>query len=176
MIELTEKTLSSKDVYKGIVIDVKLDEVELSDGKISKREVAQHSGGVVIAAKTINDEILLVKQYRYPIGKPLIEVPAGKLERGENVLEAAKRELLEETGYVAKNWVDLGYIYSSPGFCDEKLYLFMATELDFVAPNPDDGEILQPLQININEVFKMIKNGQIDDAKTIAVLMKAFKL
>ena len=118
-----EKTLSSEYVYNGKVLDVKRDEILVSNGHKSTREVVEHTGGVVIVAKKEN-KILMVKQFRYPIKTISIELPAGKLEKGENPDFASKRELEEETGYIASVWKSLGYIYTTPGFCDEKLYLY----------------------------------------------------
>ena len=129
---------------------------------------------MIVAEK--DDKILLVKQFRYPLKSVSIELPAGKLEYGENPDDAAKRELEEETGYVAKTWKSLGYIFTTPGICDEKLYLYHAKDLTFTKPNPDEGEILQPLEYNIEEVFTMIKNGEINDSKTLCALLRAFKI
>lgn len=171
-----EKTLNSEYVFNGKVIDVKRDSVEISTGQKSLREVVEHSGGVVIVAQKTLDTILMVKQFRYPIKKTVLELPAGKLERGEEPFLAAKRELEEETGYYSKNWKELGFINTTPGFCDEKLYLYLATDLEFVGEHPDDGEIIQCFEYKIEDVFNMIKNGEINDAKTICALTRAFKL
>ena len=173
--EFTEKTLSTKRVYDGKVVFVDYDDIETADGHKSFREVIRHPGGVVIVAEK-DDKILLVKQFRYPLKSVSIELPAGKLEYGENPDDAAKRELEEETGYVAKTWKSLGYIFTTPGICDEKLYLYHAKDLTFTKPNPDEGEILQPLEYNIEEVFTMIKNGEINDSKTLCALLRAFKI
>lgn len=173
--EFTEKTLSTKRVYNGKVVFVDYDDIETADGHKSFREVIRHPGGVVIVAEK-DDKILLVKQFRYPLKSVSIELPAGKLEYGENPDDAAKRELEEETGYVAKTWKSLGYIFTTPGICDEKLYLYHAKDLTFTKPNPDEGEILQPLEYNIEEVFTMIKNGEINDSKTLCALLRAFKI
>ena len=173
--EFTEKTLSTKRVYDGKVVFVDYDDIETADGHKSFREVIRHPGGVVIVAEK-DDKILLVKQFRYPLKSVSIELPAGKLEYGENPDDAAKRELEEETGYVAKTWKSLGYIFTTPGICDEKLYLYHAKDLTSTKPNPDEGEILQPLEYNIEEVFTMIKNGEINDSKTLCALLRAFKI
>ena len=173
--DLIEKTLTSDVVYDGKIITVYNDKVELMTGKTSYREVVEHSGGVVILAirkKEGIEKILMVKQFRYPLKQGLLELPAGKLEKGENPFEAAKRELTEETGYIAKNWEDLGYIFTSPGYSDEKLYLYKATDLEFVGECPDEGEILIEYQFSKDELIKMIKSGEITDAKTICAVMK----
>ena len=169
-----EKTLNSKVVYEGKVVTVLKDDVEVADGHKSFREVILHSGGVVIAALKDSDTILLVKQYRYPLKHVNLELPAGKLEIGEDPNEACKRELEEETGYRAKVWKSLGYINTTPGICTEKLYLYLARDLEFVGEHPDEGEILKCCEYNLKDVFDMIQNGEINDAKTIRALSRAF--
>ncbi len=170
-----EKTLSSKEVYKGRIFEVLNDEVELSDGLIRPREVVVHPGGVVIVAQK-DSCVLLVKQYRYPVHSAQYELPAGKLEKNEEPFGAAKRELLEETGYLAKNWESLGFIYTSPGICTEKLYLYKADGLYYEGPKPDEGEIIDCFEFELDQILKMVKNGEINDSKTICGLMRAFKL
>lgn len=169
-----EKTLNSQVVYEGKVITVTKDDVEVSDGHKSFREVVIHSGGVVIVAMKDAETILLVKQYRYPLKDVNLELPAGKLEIGENPDFACKRELEEETGYIAKTWLSLGYINTTPGICTEKLYLYLAKELEFVGEHPDEGEIIKCFEYKISEVFEMIQSGKINDAKTICALTRAF--
>ncbi len=170
--EFAEKTLDSKLIFDGRVVKLYKDSVELPTGQTSFREVIKHSGGVVILAYK-EDKILLVKQFRYPMKEVLYELPAGKLEYGEDPFEAAKRELEEETGYCAKNWTDLGFVYTSPGYSDEKLYLYKAEDLEFTYRHPDEGEILEPLEINAKEVLNMINDGRIRDAKTLCAIMRA---
>lgn len=171
---MKEKTLTSQIVYDGKIITVRRDEVELANGRKSFREVVEHSGGVVIVALK-GDSILFVKQFRYPIKNVVLELPAGKLEKGEDPDAACERELEEETGYRAKHWTSLGYIYTSIGFCDEKLYLYLAQELEFVGEHPDDGEILENYEYKIKDVEEMIQNGKINDAKTICAIHRALK-
>lgn len=176
MMNFFEKTLKSTKIYKGKVFDITKDDVELSDGYKSIREVVHHTGGVVIVAEKDN-KILMVQQYRYPTKEVLYELPAGKLDKlNEDILSAAKRELEEETGHIAKEWKSLGFIWTSPGFCNEKLYLFKATDLAFKGQHLDEGEILDYISIDKDKVFNMIKNGEINDAKTISALMRAYKL
>ena len=172
--DLQEKTLSSKIAYQGKILNVRFDEVEVSSGHRSFREVVEHSGGVVIVAIK-NDSILFVKQFRYPLKQTLLELPAGKLEVGENPDIACKRELEEETGYVAKNWTSLGYIFTSCGFCNEKLYLYLAQDMEFVGEHPDEGEVLVNYEYKISEVEDMILSGEINDAKTICAIHRALK-
>ena len=169
-----EKTLTSECVYDGKIMTVKLDNVEIADGKKSFREVVRHSGGVVILAVKDNNTVLTVKQFRYPLKAVCLELPAGKLEKGEDPDYAAKRELEEETGYIAKSWKSLGFIYTSPGYSDEKLYLYLARELEYKGEHPDEGEIIKTYEYALADVIKMIKNGEINDAKTICAIMRAF--
>ena len=170
--EFTEKTLNSQIIYDGRVVEVFKDSVELSTGQKSFREVVKHSGGVVILAVR-EDKILLVKQFRYPLREVMFELPAGKLEAGEDPFEAAKRELEEETGYCANKWTNLGYVYTSPGYSNEKLYLFKAEDLEFTHCHPDEGEIIQAFEYKYDEVLKMIDNGEINDAKTLCAILRA---
>ncbi len=194
--DFTEKTLSSKVVYDGKIITVLRDDVEVADGHKSFREVVRHSGGVVVLAikegltpssalqtssvqapSPTNGEkdrksVLFVKQFRYPMKEVLLELPAGKLEKGEDPFKAAQRELEEETGYCAEKWTDLGYAYTSPGYSDEKLHFYKAEQLYYTNCHPDEGEILQPLEINIDDALNMIKNGEINDAKTLCAFMR----
>jgi len=167
----TEKTLNSQTVYDGKIIKVLKDDVEVADGHKSFREVVKHSGGVVILA-IHDDKIIFVKQFRYPMKDILLELPAGKLERGEDPFLAAQRELEEETGYCADKWTNLGFVYTSPGYSDEKLYLYKCENLHFTKCHPDVGEILQPLEINIDDAIKMINNGEINDAKTLCAFYR----
>lgn len=169
--EFREKTINSKLIFDGRVVKLYKDSVELSTGQKTFREVVKHSGGVVILAFK-EDKILLVKQFRYPMKEVMLELPAGKLEQGENPFEAAKRELEEETGYCANKWTDLGYVYTSPGYSDEKLYLYKAEDLEFTHCHPDEGEIIQAFEYKYDDVLKMIDNGQINDAKTLCALLR----
>lgn len=176
MAELFEKTLNSQKIYDGKVFKITKDDVELSHGHKTIREVVHHNGGVVIVAEK-NGKIIMVEQYRYPTKEVLFELPAGKLDiDDEDVLSAAQRELEEETGFIAKNWESLGFIWTTPGFCNEKLYLFKAYTLLFKGQHLDEDEILNYIEIDKNEVFDMVKNGIISDAKTICALMRAYKL
>lgn len=169
--EFMEKTINSELIFDGRVVKLYKDSVELSTGQKTFREVVKHSGGVVILAFK-GDKILLVKQFRYPMKEVMLELPAGKLEQGEDPFEAAKRELEEETGYCANKWTDLGYVYTSPGYSDEKLYLYKAENLEFTHCHPDEGEIIQAFEYKYDDVLKMIDNGQINDAKTLCALLR----
>ena len=172
--DFEEKTLNSKYVYRGKVLDVKRDEVLVANGNKSVREVVEHPGGVVILAVK-DGYVLTVKQFRYPLKTTSVEFPAGRLERNEDPDLAAKRELLEETGYVADNWTKLGYIYTTPGFCEEKLYLYLAQDLKFNEPNPDEDEIIESGKFSIQDFYNMIQKGEINDSKTICAFFRGRK-
>lgn len=188
--DFTEKTLNSQTVYDGKIIKVLKDDVEISDGTKAFREVVKHSGGVVVLAiktqspssalqapfPTIGEKdrsVLFVKQFRYPMKEVLLELPAGKLEYSEDPFKAAQRELEEETGYCADNWTDLGFVYTSPGYSDEKLYLYKAENLHFTQCHPDEGEILEPIEIKIDDAIDMINKGEINDAKTLCAFFRS---
>lgn len=173
--DFSEKTLSETKSFDGKFIQVSTYDVELSSGHKGIREVVHHPGGVVVVAQKDENTILMVKQYRYPIKQISLELPAGRLEKGENPDLAIIRELEEETGYTAKTWKSLGYIYTTPGICDEKLYLYYATDLEFKKQNPDEGEIIEAFEYKIDDILDMIKEGEINDAKTICALAR-FKL
>ena len=172
MMNFEEKPLESELIYNGKILKVYKDSVEISDGHKSFREVVRHSGGVVVVAFKNENTILMVKQFRYPLGKTMLELPAGKLEKDENPLLAAQRELEEETGYCANTWKSLGFINTSPGYSDEKLYLYLAQDLHYTNCHPDEGEIIQSFEYNINDVLKMIIKNEINDAKTLCVVAK----
>lgn len=165
-----EKTVSTEEIYKGKIITLKRDYVELVTGQKKLREVVMHPGGVVVAAFTDNNEILMVKQYRYPTKQELIELPAGKLEYNEDPDEAIKRELEEECGYQATSWEKISSVYATPGFCTEKIGLYKATGLVKTKRNLDDGELLDYFAVPIEEVWEMVISGKIQDMKTVALL------
>lgn len=161
-----EKQLSTQKILNAKIINVRRDIVMSPKGECF-REVVEHPGGAAILAYTDENHIILIKQYRYAASQEMIELPAGKLEKGEEPFECAKRELTEETGYEAKNWEYLGYIYSSPGFCDEKIHLFKATDLTFKGTNFDEFENIDTQIIPIDKAIEMVKSGKITDSKTV---------
>ena len=171
--EFFEKTIESKTVYKGLVVDIRYDTVALQNGSEALREVVVHSGGVGIVPVTSDRKVLMVRQYRYPMEEELLEIPAGKLEVGEEPLHCAIRELSEETGCTAGKIVDLGAIYPSPGFCKETLFLYLALDLKFGEQHLDDGELLSVEQVDIDELMDRIMENKLPDAKTIIGVMKA---
>lgn len=175
--ELTEKTLSSKSVFDGRILHITLDEVELPDGRHSKREVVNHPGGVAVAALDNDNNLLFVRQFRYPYKEVVLELPAGKLEKGSTPLENGKRELFEETGAKGYSYISLGQVYPSPGYTSEIIHLY-ACRVEAITNNKlDEGEFLNVEKIPLKKAVELVLNNQIPDAKTqIAVLKTAMLL
>jgi len=165
--DFTEKKIQSKLVYQGRLLRVEEDVVLLPDGNESRREYVRHPGASMIIPLFDDDTVLLERQYRYPVGKHLIEFPAGKLDSEESPLEAAQRELLEETGYVADSWTELGSFLLAVGYSDERIYCFLARGLTYRKPNLDQGEFLETIRVPNQELFDWIDNGTLEDSKTI---------
>lgn len=170
--ELTEKTIDSREIFKGRIIRVRLDIVRLPNGKEGIREVVEHPGGVAILAIDSEDRVLLVRQYRYPFERVMTEVPAGKREPGEPPFITAQRELQEEVGATADTWTELGTLIPSPGCYGETLYLYMAQDLHFGATHPDEDEFLEPLRVPLDEAVRQCMDGTLTDAKTVAAILK----
>jgi ADP-ribose pyrophosphatase len=171
-LHLEEKRLSGKQLFDGKVVKLFVDDVELENGSIVTREVVKHPGGVAIAALTDNDEILMVRQFRYAQGKTLLEIPAGKLEYGEDPEACGKRELLEETGCVSEIFEDLGSLLPTPAYDTERIYLFYATGLSRRQQHLDQDEFLDVIAIPFDKALAMVMSGEIDDAKTQIALLK----
>ena len=167
---LKEKRLKSETVYSGKVVTLEIDEVELPDGKTSFRECVRHSGGACVLLVR-DGKVLLVNQFRYLYGKPIYEIPAGKLNSGEDPQLAASRELEEETGFKA-NLSHLLDIYPTPGYTDEIIHIYFAESYEMTRQKLDEGEFLDYCFIDIDSVLKMIENGEISDAKTIIAVYK----
>ena len=170
--ELWEKKLSSEKVFDGRVLHIRVDTVELPDGQKATREVADHPGGVCIVALDNGGNVLLVKQFRYPYEKILREIPAGKLEYGEDPEKAAIRELREETGAVPGKFQSLGELYPSPGYCGEILHVYLSQDLRFGEMDLDEDEYLDLERIPFHQLVEQILSGEIRDAKTIAAVLK----
>jgi len=171
--DYTEKTLERRDIYRGRIVYLHVDRVELTDGEKTTREVVEHPGGVTVIPVGEHGEVWCVRQYRYPFEEHLLETPAGKLEEGEDPLECARRELSEETGFTAEEYVYLGCLYPSPGYCREKLYLYMARGLKAGERHLDRGEFLDVEQYTLDELADMVMRDELRDAKTAAVVLKA---
>ena len=168
----SETQLESRTVFEGRVITVTFDKVRLENGAEGTREVVHHHGGACVAALTEADEIYLVRQYRYALGQELWELPAGKLEKGEDPFEAAKRELAEECGLKAERYTDLGEFYPTVGYCSEIIYTWMATGLSPCAMHLEEGEFLTPQTLPFSEAVAMVLDGRIKDGKTVAAILK----
>ena len=171
--DYTETLVRHINGYNGLIINTTLDRVVLQNGEHTLREVVSHPGGVTIIPIDDDGYVYCVRQFRYPMSEHLLEVPAGKLEYGEEPFLCAGRELSEETGITASEYIDLGKIYPSPGFCKEILYIYMARGLSFGIPHPDHNEFLDVEKIHIDELFKRVMSNEITDAKTVIAILKA---
>ena len=171
--EYVEKRLDGEEKYKGVIVRVRLDRAELCDGRIVKREVVEHPGGVCVLPVDADGSCYMVRQFRYPFGRMMLEAPAGKLEFGEDPLECGVRELSEETGLRADEFIDLGAMCTSPGFSTEVLHLYLALGLHAGKAHPDEGEFLNVEKFRLEELVKMVMANEIDDGKTIAAILKA---
>lgn len=171
-----EQTEEIQGIFSGNIINVHTDKITLVDGTEAVREVVDHPGGVAIVSLTDNNEIILVRQFRYPYKETIYEIPAGKLESGENPREAGIREFSEECGATAESFEPLGEIYPTPGYCGEIIRLFYATGLTFGKQNLDDDEYLDVVKMPFGECVSKIMNGEIKDAKTIIGILKLKEL
>ena len=173
MSKFKEERISGELVYAGDFLKVHRDVVRLPDGSQSEREFIRHPGAVAIVALTGAGEVVLERQYRYPMGRELVEIPAGKLEAGEAHLETGKRELLEETGYAAAKWTYLGQVHNAIGYSDEAIELWLATGLEKHEAQLDEGEFLEVFTLPFDEALAMAADGRISDVKTIVGLFWA---
>lgn len=175
---LDEKQLSAEYIYKGKIINLRRDNALMPDGNTALREVVEHPGGVCVVALDEENNILLVEQYRYPYSERVLEIPAGKRDHGKNEdpLVCGKRELLEETGMTAKQFISLGKFYPTPGYTNEVIYIYFAKDLTFVGQNLDSDEFLSVKKIPAQKLVEMIVSGEIVDGKTIAGVLKAKEL
>lgn len=168
---LKEKTIATETIYQGKIISVRRDQVLLPNGKPGYREVVGLADAVAIVAVTEKLEVIMVKQYRYPVARELLEIPAGKMEADEHPLDCAKRELEEETGYRALNWRQLGAFLTSPGFCTEIITFFMASGLTLHQTKLDPDEFVKISKVPLQDALELIHGGHILDAKTIIGLL-----
>lgn len=170
---LSEKTKSSEYIFEGKIINLRRDVALLPNGKEATREVVEHKGGVCVLPMTENNEIIFVKQFRYPYMEELLEIPAGKRDSlDEEPLECGKRELREETGAESDNFVFLGKLYPSPGYVNEVIYMYYADNLKYGKDNPDEDEFLDVVKIPFDKALEMVLDGSIKDAKTQTAVMK----
>lgn len=172
--DFTETTLESRDVFNGRVIKVRVDRVRLPGGRESEREIVEHVGAVAVVPVDAQGRVYLVRQYRKALEQLLLEIPAGKLEPGEDPLECARRELVEEIGFYPEQMHKLAHYYSSPGFSDERIHMYLATELVPQGIAGGDGEeLLEVVSLSLADALAKVALQEIDDGKTIAGLLLA---
>ncbi len=167
-----EKTIESETLYKGKVVTLRLDKVQLENNNTAMREIVCHNGGSCVIAMNDQKEIYLIKQYRHAFEKEILELPAGKLEIGEDPFEAAKRELKEETGIQAENYYDLGVSLPTVGYCSEKIYIYGATKLTQQEQSLDPDEFVTLIKLPFEQCVSMVMSGEIEDAKTVIGILK----
>ena len=171
--EFTEEMVSQETVYEGVIVNVRRDKARLMDGRITNREVVEHPGGVAVFAMDDQGRVALVRQYRYPMGEETLELPAGKLEPGEDPRDSGLRELAEETGLVPGTFEDMGCLYSSPGILAERIYLYFAKDLTQGPTHPDDGEFVETVWLPYQDLVDKARRGEIKDGKTLVGILKA---
>lgn len=169
----SEETLSSERVFDGRVVGLRVDSVRLPNGRSAAREVVEHGESVVIVPLSEDGNVLLVRQYRYPVGETVLEAPAGNVDAGETPHECARRELREEIGYDAGTLRSLGWFWASPGFCTEKMHAFLATDLTYSPLDPDDDEAIETVLMPAGQAVEQARAGCLRDSKTIAALLMA---
>lgn len=174
--DFTETCVRSEAVYDGVLLHVRADEVRLPDGKTARREYIHHPGASAIVALLDRETLLLERQYRYPLRRHFIELPAGKIDAGEDALATAQRELREECGYSASTWRHLATLHPCIGYADERIELFLATGLKRERAKLDDEEFLEVLEVKIADALEWIRDGRITEPKAITGLMWAEKL
>ncbi len=173
---LTEKSISQSYKYRGKIVNMRVDEALLPNGSVALREVVEHNGGVCVVALTDQDEVYLVKQFRFPYGEVIYEIPAGKRDGNEDPMAGAIRELKEETGTVADTVIPIGELYPSPGYCGEIIYMFAAKGLHEGQKNLDEDEFLEAEKFPLQTVIDMIMSGEIKDAKTQTAVLKVAEM
>lgn len=166
-----EETIQTNKVYQGRILNVFANHVSI-DGELAQREFIEHTGGVCVCGIDSDNNVLVVEQYRYGAQKFLIELPAGKLGRGEDPTDCAKREFLEETGYTSLSFDFLGHIYPTPAYNSERISCYLATDLNYIAQNLDEGEYLDVKKVPLSILKTMVLNGEIEDAKSAYVILK----
>jgi ADP-ribose pyrophosphatase len=174
--DLTEHTVESRAVYRGRLLQVQEDIVRLPDGKPARREYIVHPGAAVMLAMPDERSVLMERQYRYPLKSHVYELPAGKIDPGEDALDTARRELLEETGYRARDWRHLLTTYPVVGYSNERIELYLARDLEYVGHALDEGEFLDVFVLPLDEALEWVKSGRIVEAKTIMALLLAEKI
>ena len=167
------RLLHSQPVHAGKIVDLRLDRVELPNGQVAELEVIRHVGAAAVVPLDANGEVVLVRQYRYAVGDWLLEVPAGKLDAGENPAVCVRRELEEETGLSAGSLESLDWIYTTPGFTDEKIWLFLARDLQPAEQRLEEDEVLEVVRMPLAEALERARDGRIHDGKSVCCLLRA---
>ncbi len=170
--ELMEKTVESKTLFEGHIVTLKLDRAQLPNGSLASREVVEHPGGVAVLPLDAEGRVIMVRQYRYPLHNTLLELPAGKLEKGEDHRVCGIRELQEEVGITADEVIYLGGLYLSPGYSNEVLHLYLARGLHQGECHPDEDEFLEIERVPFDKLLDMVMRDEIHDAKTVAAVLK----
>ncbi len=165
--DFSEKTIESRQIFAGRIVKLRVDTVVLPNGKESTREIIEHSGAVAILALDEANNVIMVRQFRKPVERALLEIPAGTLEVNEDPLDCARRELQEETGYTARHWEKVISYYSTPGFTDELLHIYLAKGLTRGDKAPDIDEFVETVPVPLPEAYQMVRDGQIVDGKSI---------
>lgn len=174
--EFHEETLSTERVFDGHLLKVHRDRIRMPDGHEGVREWIAHPGAVAVIATLDNGKLIFERQFRYPLKRVFLELPAGKIDPGEHPLDTARRELREETGYKAKTWKHLGTLHTCIGYSDERIEVFLAHGLSFVGEEPDHGEILEIAEMTLHDALLAVRDGEITDGKTVACLLWADKI
>jgi ADP-ribose diphosphatase len=174
--DFTERTLSTKTVYRGKLLHVLEDEVRLPNGRSARREYIRHPGAAVVVPLSDAETVVLVRQFRYPLARHFYEIPAGKIDRGEEPLQTATRELREECGCEAGEWRHLTTIHPCIGYADERMELYLARQLSFVGHAPEEDEFLEVVTVSFAEALRWVKEGKITDQKTVIGLLWADRL
>ena len=164
---LREERVDSRTIYEGRILSLRVDRIKLPDGRVTSREVVAHNMAVVVLAENERGELLMINQFRYPAGEVIMELPAGIVDEGEDCIIAAARELREETGWKPGRIAKIGEFYTSPGFCDERLIMYYATDLTWDKLPEDDDEFIVPVFLSRETAFKLAEEGRIRDAKSL---------
>ncbi len=170
--DLTEKAINKEYIFKGRIINLRVDDALLPNGATAKREIVEHNGGISVVPLDDEGNVYLVEQFRYPYSEVVLEIPAGKRDGNEEPLEGGKRELKEEIGATAQNYEFLGELYPTPGYCGEIIYMYLATGLTFGESCPDEDEFLNVKKLPLKKAVEMVLSGDIKDAKTQTALLK----
>ena len=170
--DLTEKAINKQYIFKGRIINLRVDDALLPNGATAKREIVEHNGGMSVVPLDDEGNVYLVEQFRYPYSEVVLEIPAGKRDGNEEPLEGGKRELKEEIGATAQNYEFLGELYPTPGYCGEIIYMYLATGLTFGESCPDEDEFLNVKKLPLKKAVEMVLSGDIKDAKTQTALLK----